>query len=412
LGAVDSAAARAATPGTVVGQAPRAGERVQPGTFVTVTVAQAPRATMPSLVGRPVEEARRTLVAAGLRAGEVTERDAQGAAGRVLTQSVPAGTRVRPGMTVDLAVSRVPVVVRPDTPRATMPSLVGRPVAEARRTLVAAGLRAGDVTERDAQGTAGRVLTQSIPAGTPVRPGMTVDLAVSRVPAVVQQDTPVRTAQQDTPAATQPETVVDSAVAVVPDTAAMTQPEIVATQPVVAETAAALPVRLPTSQPGSPALLGLPREVLWGVIALLVLAAAAILYRITRGGGRQPVPAQPPAAVPPPASAAVRLSVAGGEWESAAQADAAAGPVQGGKLRLNVRIAEPLPMAEAAGEGAGAALGAMRVAVRMKDDAADMAARMDDSAPVLAGAAMQVRVRDGEPELTVDEDTDILGRRA
>ncbi|HVG45805.1 MAG TPA: PASTA domain-containing protein, partial [Longimicrobium sp.] len=122
LGEVDSVAAPGA-PGTVVRQRPAAGDSVQPGTFVSITVARQALVTVPRLAGRTPAQARGDLVRAGLRAGSLTEREAAGPAS-VLQQSVPAGSRVAPGTTVDLVVSRAPVapvtppapVSAPDTP--------------------------------------------------------------------------------------------------------------------------------------------------------------------------------------------------------------------------------------------------------------------------------------------------------
>lgn len=347
LGGVDSARAGSAAPGTVSAQRPAPGEQVRPGSFVSITVAQSPRVAMPSLVGRPVAEARRTLAAAGLRAGGVTEREARGAAGRVLTQSIPPGTQVRPATAVDLAISRVPVAQQVDTARRDT----------VRRDTVRRDTVRRDTARRD---TARRDTARERPRR---------DTLVLSTPA-----------QQGTPGTTLPGQTV--------------------------------PVRRPVSQPETPGWQGVPREVLWGALALLVLAAGAILYRLTRRGGRPPVQAtQATPVAPAPVSCAVRLSVAGGEWESTSQTEAA-GPALGGKLRLDVRIAEPQPIAQAVGALPEPALGSTRVAVRVVDDAVGMMEVMDEAGPVLVGAAMQVRVREGAPTFTADEDTPIiLGRR-
>lgn len=116
LGGVDSATSQSAQPGTVVGQRPAAGDSVEAGTLVTITVAREALVTVPSLTGRPPSEARGELTRAGLRPGSLTEREAPGRPA-VLQQSVPAGTRVRPGTAVDLVVS----AARPDTVVAVRP---------------------------------------------------------------------------------------------------------------------------------------------------------------------------------------------------------------------------------------------------------------------------------------------------
>jgi beta-lactam-binding protein with PASTA domain len=421
LGAVDSAWVEGAQGGRVVAQDPKPGTQAVPGQRVRVTLASrtppaAPRDTQPSvdlvavpdLAGMTAERARAVVGRSRLLLGEVdSARAGQAAPGTVLAQQPAAGERVRPGSFVAVTVAQ--------EPRVAMPSLVGRPVADARRVLVAAGLRAGATTERDAQGTAGRVLAQSIPAGTQVRPGTAVDLGVSRVPVpVAQVDTFRRdTTRRDTIRKDTARTDTTRTDTTRTDTTQKAGPRV---DTLVATTGPSNPARrdpeqipaVTTRRPAAtPA--GIPREVWWGVAALLVLAAGAILYRITRRGVRQPVRASAP--VPAPVSAAVRLSVGGGEWEPTSRTEADAAPPLGGKLRLNVRIAELQPTAHAAG-AAEAALGSTRVTVRGVDDGPWTAGEMDDAEPVLAGAAVQVRVRDDAPTFTVDHDTPIiLGRR-
>lgn len=344
LGATDSIAAGTTVPGTVVAQKPAAGEQVPPGTFVTVTVARWQMTTVPAVVGRPRADAERILRAADLRVGATAEREDQGTAGRVLTQSIPARTTVPRGARVDLTVSRAPVVTPADTPAARTDPVIP--------------------TQRD-------------------------------TPRVAQQDTPAATQTTGTPADTAAQT-------------AGTQPEVVDQEPVVTpqtgtrETPGPPPARAPrpTELPEQG---GVPREVVWGALALLLLAAAYGAYRFFRRGPGRPVQA-PVAVAPPPVSGAVRLRVGAGGWEAATQA--AEGPMQRARLQLDVRVVDPQTLTEPA----GAALGASRVAVRTVA-APVPEVRTDGAVPV--GAAVQVRVRDDAPTLTVDEDTPvILSRRS
>jgi beta-lactam-binding protein with PASTA domain len=118
LGEVDSIAA-SGTPGTVVRQRPAAGDSVQPGTFVSITVARQALVTVPRLAGRSPSAARGELIRAGLRPGTLTEREAAGEPS-VLEQSVAAGSRVTPGTVVNLVVSHPPHVA-PTPPPAPPP---------------------------------------------------------------------------------------------------------------------------------------------------------------------------------------------------------------------------------------------------------------------------------------------------
>jgi len=339
LGAADSSETGFTAPGTVFAQRPAAGDSVPPGTFVTVTLTQSRRLVMPSLVGRPVAEARRALAAAGLQPGGVTEREAQGTAGRVLTQSIPAGTRVRPGTAVDLAVSRAPVV-RVDTP------------------------------------------------------------VVANKPPVAQRDTPARPARQDTAPVRQPvHSVVVPAVNLPP----LTPPAVTQTPGTTPQTTTQTtprPVDHPARTVSVPERGGVPREAVWGLIALLVVVAGAVLYRWMKPGAGPGRAATTAAAPPPPMTGAVRMRVGAAEWESASHAE---GPVQRGKVRLNVRIADPQPAAVPSGQ----ALAAGRVAVRTVDAGA-AGLETDGGAPIGPGAVVQVRVRDGAPKLSTDGESPVI----
>jgi hypothetical protein len=89
----------AAAPGRVVEQSPGAGETAAPGTFVTLTLAKAPRqqmCTVPGIVGKSVAEANRMIVGARLRVpGTVRDTSA-----KVATQDPSRNTRVACGTTV------------------------------------------------------------------------------------------------------------------------------------------------------------------------------------------------------------------------------------------------------------------------------------------------------------------------
>jgi len=119
LGDVRSDTTTSARPGTVVGQRPAAGDSVEAGTLVTVTVAREALVTVPRLTGRPPSEAQRELARAGLRAGSLAQRESPGQPA-VMEQSVAAGSRVRRGTVVNLVVSRAPAVRR-DSPVAVVP---------------------------------------------------------------------------------------------------------------------------------------------------------------------------------------------------------------------------------------------------------------------------------------------------
>lgn len=409
-GAVDSQWVEGARGGRVVAQNPQAGAQVLPGSRVSITLARRSppvvqptrpeRVAVPNLSALTVEQARARVGRARLLLGAVDSSEAGVTApGTVFAQKPAAGDSVEPGAFVTISVTQ--------SRRVAVPSLVGRPVAEARRMLAAAGLTAGSVGERETRGDAGRVLTQSIPARARVRPGATVDLVITRAPAVVSPDTPVASnppargdssnvARQDTPVTQQtPPNDTTTAQRVDSQTSPVGQ---TVTQP-PNQTAS-----VDTNRPTRPAVVpdrGMRREVMWALIALLALVAAAVAARLMR---RRPPPAPQPAvaATPPPVAGSARLRVSTGDWESATQADE---PVSSAKLRLAVRVSDVRTVAQP-----GPALQPGRVTVKMVESEAPVVVT-DESAPVRAGEVMRIWVRDDAPTLTIDDTPIIQGRR-
>ena len=94
-------------PGRVVDQTPSAGESVAPGSYITLTLAKAPRGelcTVPNIVEKREAEAKRLLEGARLR-GEATQRI--GEIDVVTSQVEKAGSRIRCGSVVRYAWGRI-----------------------------------------------------------------------------------------------------------------------------------------------------------------------------------------------------------------------------------------------------------------------------------------------------------------
>jgi beta-lactam-binding protein with PASTA domain/predicted Ser/Thr protein kinase len=88
--------------GSVVGTNPQAGTRVEKGSTITLQVSKGNRTEMPNVVGQTVNDAARTLSAAGITKnvqaqGQQVSDSSQN--NRVLAQSVPAGTAIDPDNT-------------------------------------------------------------------------------------------------------------------------------------------------------------------------------------------------------------------------------------------------------------------------------------------------------------------------
>jgi serine/threonine-protein kinase len=95
--------------GFVVSQKPASGEKVDPGTTVTLTVSKGPQVTntvtVPDLVGMTQEAAVNKTNTLGLSSKVTSEYDSAVPTGTVSTQSPDAGVSVASGSTVKLTVS-------------------------------------------------------------------------------------------------------------------------------------------------------------------------------------------------------------------------------------------------------------------------------------------------------------------
>ena len=126
---------------------------------------------VPNLIGRDEAEARRVLESRGLRVGTAGRVESRVAAGRVLTQTPRAGSRVEPGTAIDLDIAE-PLQV-------ATPNLVGHAEQAAIRRLAAADLAVGDVRREESRQPEGTVVAQTPAADVRTRIGSAVDLVVA-----------------------------------------------------------------------------------------------------------------------------------------------------------------------------------------------------------------------------------------
>lgn len=151
--------------GTVVGQSPRAGRRVELETRVELTVA-IEGVRVPGVAGLTQREATRRLRDAGLNVGRTSEVRSSSAAPGTVVRSDPARRKlVRVGSSVTLEVAASCVV----------PDLVRRTEEEVREILTEAGLRIGNV-RRLQYGTT--VTGQDPEAGREVSCGSRVNITI------------------------------------------------------------------------------------------------------------------------------------------------------------------------------------------------------------------------------------------
>ncbi|MFD9412876.1 Stk1 family PASTA domain-containing Ser/Thr kinase [Streptomyces sp. NPDC059989] len=175
--------------GTVMNTDPPGGKRIRGNGAVTITLSRGPQVVaVPNLKGRPLEEAKAELAAAGLAPGMVTTAFSQDVAQGSVIASDPAGGEKRaPDTAVALVVSKGrPVQV---------PSVAGIPFEQARAALEGLGLKVATAPEQvNSPSPAGTVANQSVGAGTQAATGDTVTLTLSKgprqlpVPNVTGQD--------------------------------------------------------------------------------------------------------------------------------------------------------------------------------------------------------------------------------
>ncbi len=160
--------------GTVLQQTPPAGSQEMIGSKVLLDVSRGQRTSeVPSMIGLSREAALLAIENAGFDVGEVTQRQTDEPPGEVIESRPGAGEKIAIPATIDLVVSAGPSNV-------SLPNLVGRPYAEARRMIEQLGLRVGTVTiDSLSMQLADHVSAQSPEAGETVASGARVSLSVA-----------------------------------------------------------------------------------------------------------------------------------------------------------------------------------------------------------------------------------------
>jgi eukaryotic-like serine/threonine-protein kinase len=161
--------------GRVIETTPPEGTTARKGTTVTLVVSRGKeQIAVPDVVGRPRDEAERTIQDAGLQASVREEESADADPGTVLRQEPGAGSQLARGRTVTLIVAVAPA----DVP---VPDVVDAAEADAVRMLEDAGFEV-EVEDEPVTDEAqdGIVIDQAPNADTPRPQGATVTITVGR----------------------------------------------------------------------------------------------------------------------------------------------------------------------------------------------------------------------------------------
>ena len=158
--------------GTISAQQPAAGEGIEQGQAVNVTVSTGrEQSTVPQLVGlTSLDDVRIALSDFGLVLGAITEGDSNQPGGYVLEQNPGEGTQVAAGSAVDIVVSSGLVEV---------PDVTGLTEAQARSDLAQAGFEVQVVEQESSISSPGQVLAQSPQPGTQLARGSLVTITVA-----------------------------------------------------------------------------------------------------------------------------------------------------------------------------------------------------------------------------------------
>ena len=162
---------------TVISQQPAAGETLEQGQSVNVTVsAGLEQVTVPQLIAlTSIDAVRIALADANLQLGAIKEKNSAQPPGYVLAQDPEEGTQVDAGSSIDITVSSGLVKV---------PKVVGSSEAQARSDLAQAGFDVQVVEIQDASVSAGSVLAQSPQGGELLARGSIVTITVATSPPV------------------------------------------------------------------------------------------------------------------------------------------------------------------------------------------------------------------------------------
>ncbi len=160
-------------PGTVMEQAPKAGEKRKQGSLIVLTISKgAELKAVPDVSGMSLTKAEQQLLDAGFKVGKVERRHEEGKnIGSVLSQS-PKGTDKAPkGSSVDL------VINEGDKP---VPNIIGKTVDEAKAMLEKAGLKLGEIKQiQDGSAKKNAVLACNPGVGTNLNEGAAVTVTVA-----------------------------------------------------------------------------------------------------------------------------------------------------------------------------------------------------------------------------------------
>lgn len=161
----------------VADQDPGAGTEVKRGRTITVNLSKGSKdGTVPNVVGMNYDEVEKYLKKYGYKLGVVKEQTSTQAAGTILSQDPEGGADASKGSRVNIVISD-----GKGKEKATVPSVTGMSLAQAKAAIANAGFTVGNITydESNVYGN-GYVMWQQYAANTQLDKGTTIDIEVSK----------------------------------------------------------------------------------------------------------------------------------------------------------------------------------------------------------------------------------------
>jgi serine/threonine-protein kinase len=161
--------------GTVIGQDPLGGQKVDEGSTVSLKVSSGPGNTViPSVVGLPEAKAKQKIKQANLRIDQVVQESSDTIAAGDATRTDPASGGSEPvGTAITLFISSGKAKVG-------VPSVVGDNEGQAKSAITGAGLQVATSTQQTDTAKPGTVISQNPAANTQVTKGSVVTITVAQ----------------------------------------------------------------------------------------------------------------------------------------------------------------------------------------------------------------------------------------
>ena len=163
--------------GIVMSQSIDEGAEIEEGTRVKLIISKGQEEVeVPNVVGKTVDEAKAALIAAGFTVDEDEEYSEDIQENYIISQTPDGNTKAAKGSTVTIVVSK-----GEEVKVSKVPDLKKKTVTSAESALSEVNLKLGNVSQEYSDSVAeGKVIRQSIEAGTEVKEGTAIDITISK----------------------------------------------------------------------------------------------------------------------------------------------------------------------------------------------------------------------------------------